>query len=85
MHAACEEDISGSSRGGMEGVEGGLVASALGWGSVVLLGFALTKVNACNLEFTASDPYRLKNSFFPQFASTVPRLPDQGLTRPLPK
>eukprot|EP00983_Pelagomonas_calceolata_P007654 248284-Pelagomonas_calceolata.AAC.1 len=37
VHAACKEYISTSSRGGMEGVEGELVASALGWGSVVLL------------------------------------------------
>eukprot|EP00983_Pelagomonas_calceolata_P055357 1144122-Pelagomonas_calceolata.AAC.1 len=37
------ELISSSTRGGMEGVEGELVASALGWGSVVLLGFGLTR------------------------------------------
>eukprot|EP00983_Pelagomonas_calceolata_P001868 62282-Pelagomonas_calceolata.AAC.1 len=43
MHATCRELISGSTRGGMEGVEGDLVASVLGWGSVVLLGFGLTR------------------------------------------
>eukprot|EP00983_Pelagomonas_calceolata_P055598 1144222-Pelagomonas_calceolata.AAC.2 len=43
MHATCRELISGCTRGGMEGVEGELVASALGWGSVVLLGFGLTR------------------------------------------
>eukprot|EP00983_Pelagomonas_calceolata_P078885 1154428-Pelagomonas_calceolata.AAC.2 len=43
VHATCKELIYGSTRGGMEGVEGELVASALGWGFVVLLGFGLTK------------------------------------------
>eukprot|EP00983_Pelagomonas_calceolata_P020579 647640-Pelagomonas_calceolata.AAC.1 len=43
MHATCRELVSGSTRGGMEGVEGELVASALGWGPVVPLGFDLTE------------------------------------------
>eukprot|EP00967_Tisochrysis_lutea_P127193 scaffold215994_cov20-Tisochrysis_lutea.AAC.1 len=43
MHATCKENTSGSFKGGIEGAEGELVASALGWGSVVLLGFGLTR------------------------------------------
>eukprot|EP00983_Pelagomonas_calceolata_P048608 1141135-Pelagomonas_calceolata.AAC.1 len=43
MHAICKEYISGNTRDGMEGVEGELVTSALGWGPVVLLGYGLTR------------------------------------------
>eukprot|EP00983_Pelagomonas_calceolata_P008555 280055-Pelagomonas_calceolata.AAC.2 len=41
--------FSGSTRGGMEGVKGEFMASALGWRS--------NEVNFCDPEFVASSPY----------------------------
>eukprot|EP00983_Pelagomonas_calceolata_P083345 1156139-Pelagomonas_calceolata.AAC.10 len=43
MHSTCEEYTSSSSRSGTESVEWEWMTFTLGWGSVVLVGFGLTR------------------------------------------